>query len=235
MKQYIKNIWLLFGVLIAELNVFFTGISLIKFSPSSCEDIVKSIFDTGRYKEQFFWLQAWFIFVFVFFLFVYFNLFSNLIDETPRYRSIKLYRYGKDRYLKECMKKVFYGDLYGIIAMAAGVIVSGAILAARGNVIGINAAQCIAVGLQFAKIFFVIALYGSITVYLMLWKNSNFAMCFMLCIMFVQLVVEIFTNKVHFFTYAGTFENVGYIIFLMLLNVAVNFLVRRAVKKISLC
>lgn len=235
MKRYTKNIYLLFAVLVAELNVCFTGASLIKFSPTSVEDIIKCIFDIGKYKEQIFWLQSWFICVFLFYLFVYFNLFCNLLHETPKYRSIKLYRYGKDRYLEYCRQRALYGNLYGIFTMAAGVLVSGVILIIQEHSISIDGMQCIAAGLQFVKLLLVIAVYASLTIYLMLRKNSNFAMCFMLCVIFVQLVLEIFTDKLHFLTYAGSYENMVDIIFLIVLNVAVNFLIRRSVKRISLC
>lgn len=219
----------------AELNVFFSGASIIKFSAASYDDIVKCIFDVEKYKIQDFWLRLWFIFLFVFFVFAYFNLFLNLLHETPKYRSIKLYRYGKDRYLGLCIKKALYADLCVSLVMAAGVLLSGLILTLQGNEINISRGQFIEIALQFIKLFLVMSLYGSVTVYLMLKRDSNFAMYCMLCFIFVQLAVEVFTYKWNFITYADIYKNAGYIIFLIIFNIAVNYLIRRSVKKISMC
>lgn len=235
MRRYAKNIGLLIGVLIAQLNVFFTGAAFIKFSAASYEDITACIFDSRKYSFDFHTLQTWFICIFVFFLFTYCSLFLNLLHETPKYRSMKLYRYGKDRYLKLCRKKAVYGSLYGTAVMAAGVLFVGGILTLQGNTIHIDGAQCAAVLLQFAKLFLVMVLYGTITIYLMLRGNSSYAMCFMLFFIFMQLVVEVFTGKLHFLTYAGSYENARYIIFLILFYLAVNFFIRRSVKRMSLC
>ena len=158
-----------------------------------------------------------------------------LQHESGKYRSMKLHRYGKKGYLNHCESKVLHGSLYAVLLVATGL--AGIALFGRitGAVIRTGNEDMIVAALLLAKIFLCMVLYGKITVYQILRKNSDFAAFFMLVVLFVHLAAEVYTQKIHFLTYTGAVESLCGILILIVLNTVTELVVRKKIKIMDLC
>ena len=148
---------------------------------------------------------------------------------------MKLHRYGKKGYLNHCESKVLHGSLYAVLLVATGL--AGIALFGRitGAVIRTGNEDMIVAALLLAKIFLCMVLYGKITVYQILRKNSDFAAFFMLVVLFVHLAAEVYTQKIHFLTYTGAVESLCGILILIVLNTVTELVVRKKIKTMDLC
>lgn len=104
-----------------------------------------------------------------------------------------------------------------------------------GAVIRTGNEDMIVAALLLAKIFLCMVLYGKITVYQILRKNSDFAAFFMLVVLFVHLAAEVYTQKIHFLTYTGAVESLCGILILIVLNTVTELVVRKKIKIMDLC
>lgn len=239
MKTRMKNIGILTLILMAEVNVFICGNSMldkkynVSFSRENYSDILIIIFDAGKYKGIN--LQIWFMAAFALFLFIYVHVFISQILESPRHRMIKLHRYGKDRYFMHCKKCAVVGNVCGIAMLLVGMVLVGKVLSMQGNAVSLEKNDMADVGLQLLKLFLIMELYGSFNIYYLLKTKSSYVLTFSIVIASLQLILEAFIGKIHIFTYAAPLENVYYISVLIIVNVIVNLSLRRSAKRISLC
>ena len=220
-KKYIKYIGSLCAVWAALWNVFLLGVSLENSGPAADSTLLQCILGSENYAHDFFTRQFWFISVFVFYMAVYLVIFLFLQHESGKYRSMKLHRYGKKGYLNHCESKVLHGSLYAVLLV--------------GAVIRTGNADMAAAVLLLVKIFLCMVLYGKITVYQILRKNSDFAAFFMLVVLFVHLAAEVYTQKIHFLTYTGAVESLCGILILIVLNTVTELVVRKKIKTMDLC
>lgn len=239
MKRVLKRVGIGLMVLLTEINLFFFGRSLLDkpyntdFRLNHYQDVVHILLDADLYQSDN--LQLWFMAAFALFIFVYVNLYISQSLESPKYRSLKLYRYGKDRYLMQMKKKVFIGNVCAILLLLLGLAVIGLILALQKVHLYFNWEQGAAVSLQFLKFFLVMELYGSLNIYYLLRNESHYVLVFSLMFLFLQLLLETFGGVFHLFTMAGTVQNMFYVIGLVIINLAADFFCRMSAKRKSMC
>ena len=96
-----------------------------------------------------------------------------------------------------------------------------------GAVIRTGNADMAAAVLLLVKIFCAMVLYGKITVYQILRKNSDFAAFFMLVVYLYIWTAEVYTQKIHFLTYTGAVESLCGILILIVLNTVTELVVEK--------
>lgn len=239
MKRGLKNIGIRFMVFVAEINLFFLGRSLLDkpyntgFSLNDYEDVIHILFDARLYQSAN--LQLWFMAAFVLFLFVYVNLYISQSLESRKYRSLKLYRYGKNRYLMHMKKKAFIGNLYGLFIVLCGLAVIGLILSLQEVNFNMHWEQGLTISLQLLKLFLIMELYGSINIYYLLRYERYDVLVFSLMFLFLQLLIETFGTAIHILTLTGVIQNVFYVIGLMIINLAADLFCLKSAKTKSMC
>ena len=234
--SYIKRKIIYLGVLISQLNIFFLGRLLVKKDISSLDDITAVIFDNSKYKLSFMTLQFRFMSLFILFIFAYMCIFIRLYYELYGCRTMKLYRYGKDGYINMCIKNIVKADIQTGITVNIGMVII--ILLTGLHNITMNINMIIRFELILLRNLLVMFIYGCVTVYLMLRKNSNTVIFIISLILFVQAVLEVFTNMKCMPVYINNdfvFKNmILSIVILLICSYLISFIIKKRFKGLSI-
>lgn len=239
MKRKIINISLDIMTLIVEIYLFCLGRSMlyksgsINYKLNTFKDITDILFNGKLYTAEN--LRLWFIAIFVLYIFIFIKLYRSLTKESLNYRSLKLYRYGKVKYINHCKNKTLIANIQSVIILFIGVILIRLLLLFQGVNISFELSQFVSIVIPLFKIFITMELLGSLNIYFLFQYNNTFVMIYSVTILFMSVIIDTYIDLINIYSYENILQKVLFLGLYEFINILIYYWCMNSTKKKSMC